>query len=193
MLRGKHHDVWKQFALDIGGDYLEGSGRSHDEVRFVAHGHDAVLEGDVTLVMVGKIMVPVLSTRFVVQLPEVSTYRFSVSAAGFGSAIARWFGAQDVAMGEATFDDAFILKAVDPAFVQQLFADAALRALCARSAFAHLQRRDDTQLWSDPTPGMDPLELSVPGFVDDLETLRAYFNLFTAVLARQPECLIART
>lgn len=191
MLRGKHHDVWKQFALDSDGTYIEGNGSSHGEVRFDVHGHSAVLEADVTMVMVGKILVPVLSSRFVVQLPAVSTHRFSVSAAGFGSALARWFGAQDIAVGDDTFDDAFVLKGVDPVFVQQIFADTALRILCQRASFGTLQRRDDKQLWSDPTPGIDPLELSIPGFVDDADKLQTCCQLFTAALGRQPEVTAA--
>jgi hypothetical protein len=192
MMRGKHHDVWKQFALDVGGRHIEGAFGSQEEVHFGAYGYDAVLEADVMMVMVGKVLVPVLTTRFVAELPAVPEYRFSMSAAGFGSAIARWFGAQDIPVGDAIFDEAVVLKGVDPTFVQHLFADAALRALCLKSAAADLQRRDDKQFWSDPTPGKDPLSLSVPGFVDDPEALRGHFDLFCAMLARQPEVTATR-
>ena len=70
------------------------------------------------MVMVGKVLVPVLTTRIVAELPSVPGYRFSLSAAGFGSAIARWFGAQDIAVGDEIFDEAVVLKGVEPAFVQ---------------------------------------------------------------------------
>ena len=189
VLRGKYHDVWKQFAADIGGEYREGVRSAHDEVHFTAHGREGVLEGDLMMVMVGKIFVPVLTTRLVVLLPSVETHRFSLVPAGFGSAIARWFGAQDIAVGDETFDEAFVLKGVEPVFVQRLFADTKLRSRCDEAAtFSYLQRRDDKVFWSDPTPGMDPCELKAPGLVDDPQKLRRYYDLFVDVLGRQPEC-----
>ncbi len=77
----------------MGGRHIEGAFGSQEEVHFVVHGCAAVLEADVMMVMVGKVLVPVLTTRIVAELPSVPGYRFSLSAAGFGSAIARWFGA----------------------------------------------------------------------------------------------------
>ena len=37
----------------------------------------------------------------------------------------------------------------------------------------HPHRRDDRTTLDDPTPDADPLELSVPGYIDSPERLRA--------------------
>jgi hypothetical protein len=187
MLRGKHHAVWQQFAVDVQGMYHEGTRSTDDEVRVKVHGHDVVLQADVTMVMVGKVMVPVFSTRFVTLLPAVPGSRFSITKAGMGSGVARWFGAQDIAVGDAAFDDAFVLKGIDPAFVRRLFDNVILRTLCQDYLGGELQRRDDNVMWSDPTPGMDPLELTMHGLIDDADVLRHHFDIFGRVLARQPE------
>lgn len=187
LLRGKHHHVWEQFAHDVGGVYAAGENGAQDTVSTQVHGHSATLEGDVTMILVGKALMPVVSTRFVVDLPTVADYRFAMTPSDFTTTIARWFGAQDIAVGESVFDEAFVLRGVTPDFVRRLFADDELRALCLQGLSGRLQRRDDKQLWSDPTPGKDPLELSVVGLVDDLSTLHRYFDVFTRVLGRMPD------
>jgi hypothetical protein len=187
LLRGKHHHVWEQFALDVGGTFAAGGSDAQDTVAMAVHGRQVVLEGDVTMILAGKVFMPVVSTRFVTELPSVPGYRFSMTPSDFSTTIARWFGAQDIAAGEPVFDDAFVLRGVEPDFVRQLFADGELRALCLQGVSGRLQRRDDTELWSDPTPGKDPLELSVLGLVDDLSALHRYFDVFTRVLARMPD------
>lgn len=187
MLRGQHHHVWQQFAVDVGARYLQGEGDSQDTVTIVVGGQTVTLEGDVTMIYAGKAFVPVVSTRFVVELPSVPAYRFTMTPADFSSTVARWFGAQDIAVGESVFDNAFVLRGVDPDFVRQLFDDGELRALCLKGFDGRLQRRDDAELWSDPTPGKDPFELTVPKLVDDLSTLHRFYNVFTRVLGRMPD------
>ncbi|MCC6243102.1 MAG: hypothetical protein IT353_09690 [Gemmatimonadaceae bacterium] len=187
MLRGKHHDVWQQFATDIQGTYHEGSRTTDDEVHVKVHGHDVVLQADVTMLMVGKVMIPVFSTRLVTLLPAVPSSRFSISKAVMGTGLARWFGAQDIAVGDETFDEGFVLKGVDPAFVRRVFDNVMLRTLLQDYLAGDLSRRDDDVMWSDPTPGMDPMELTMHGLIDDIDVLRHHFDIFSRVLERQPE------
>lgn len=187
LLQGPHEHVWKQFALDVGGEYIDDPSEREQSVAFRLSGLPVLLERDVTLVGTGKVFVPVVSTRLSVELPAVPAYRFSMTAAGFGSSVARWFGAQDIAVGESVFDDAFVLKGVDPAVVRELFADDELRALCVAGFTGRLQRRDDVVFGIDMTPGKDPFELTMPGLVDDLSLLHRSCDVFSRVLARFPD------
>ncbi len=187
MLRDKHLDVWEAFALEIGGTW--NSPGLGDTPRIdVAHARGPVrIEGNVTLVLVGKVLVPMLSTSFVALLPATHEQRFSVSRASFASAVADWFGALDIHVDDEEFDKAFVLKGETPDIVRELFASAALRERYLRDFEGQLHRRDDKTLFGDPTPDADPFELSVPGYVDTIERMRALWALFVETLERLPD------
>lgn len=187
LLRGKHLDVWEAFAREIGGAWttpgLGGAPRID-----VPHARGAVtIKGDVVLIMAGKVLVPVISTSFSALLPATREQRFSVTRASFASAVADWFGALDIHVDDEAFDAAFVLKGENPDLVRTLFESASLRARYLRDFEGQLHRRDDHLLFSDPTPDADPFELSVPGYVDTPERMRALWELFTETLARIPD------
>jgi hypothetical protein len=187
LLRGKHLDIWEAFALEIGGSWnTPGVG---DTPRIeVAHARGpVVIEGHVTMVMVGKVLVPVVSTKFSAMLPATRAQRFSVSRASFASAVADWFGALDIHVDDETFDKAFVLKGETPDLVRALFASAPLRERYLRDFEGQLHRHDDGSIFGDPTPDIDPFELSVPGYVDTLERMRALWALFVETLERLPD------
>ena len=99
--------------------------------------------------------------------------RFSVSRTTFAPSVAEWFGALDIHVDDEAFDRAFVLKGETADVVRALFADAALRERYLRAFEGQLHLRDDSTSSGDPTPGTDPFELSVPGYIDSAERLRA--------------------
>ncbi len=187
LLRGKHLDVWEAFASEIGGSW--NSPGMGDAPRIeVAHARGPlVIEGHVTMVMVGKVLVPVVSTKFAAMLPATRAQRFSVSRASFASAVADWFGALDIHVDDEAFDKAFVLKGETPDLVRALFASAPLRERYLRDFEGQLHRHDDGSIFGDPTPDIDPFELSVPGYVDTPERMRALWALFVETLERLPD------
>ncbi len=187
LLRGKHLDVWEAFAKEIGGTWnAPGFG---DAPRIdIAHVRGALsITGNVTMMLVGKVPVPVISTTLSALLPSTRAQRFSVSRASFASAVADWFGALDIHVDDEAFDRAFVLKGESPDLVRALFASAPLRERYLRDFEGQLHRRDDRTMFSDPTPDADPFELSVPGYVDTPARMRALWELFTATLERLPD------
>jgi hypothetical protein len=184
ILRGKHVDVWEAFAAELHAPWQEPE-PGHPVRMEIAHAHGPiVLQGDVTMVMVGKVLIPVLSTVFTTNFPSEPDRRFSISRAGFSASVAEWFGQLDIQVDDATFDKAFVCKGETPDFVRAIFADAALRSRYLADFQGNLARRDDKALFVDPTPGIDPLELSVPGLIDDIAVLRALYALFAATVDR---------
>lgn len=185
-LGGTHLEVWEAFAAEAGGTYIDpGSGRS-PRVE-IPHARGLIrIEGHVVMVMTGKVLIPVVSTRLSSMLPATREQRFSVSRANFATAVAEWFGALDIHVDDPEFDTAFVLKGETPDIVRAIFADADLRARYLRDFEGQLHRHDDGTVFGDPTPDYDPFELSVPGYVDSIERLRALFTLFVATLERLP-------
>lgn len=187
LLRGKHLDIWEAFAREIGGSWNSPGMGDTPQIE-VAHARGPlVIEGHVTMVMVGKVLVPVVSTKFSAKLPATRAQRFSVSRASFASAVADWFGALDIHVDDEAFDKAFVLKGETPDLVRALFADAPLRERYLRDFEGQLHRHDDGSVFGDPTPDIDPFELSVPGYVDTPERMRALWALFVETLERLPD------
>lgn len=182
-LHGTADDSWTAVARELGGTITTSlSGVTAIEV---AHPRGAIrIEKHVTPIFVGKVLVPVVTTRFATTRPSVAAQRFSVSRASFATAVAEWFGALDIHVDDATFDQAFVLKGETPDLVRALFADDALRARYLRDFQGQLHRRDDASVFGDPTPDADPITLDVPGFVDNAAQLRALYDLFAATLER---------
>lgn len=181
-----HHspnDAWTTVERDIGGTTQVADGRV--SAITVPHPRGAVrIEAHVTHVFIGKVLVPMVTTRFSVTLPSARSQRFSVARASFATAVAEWFGALDIHVDDPTFDAAFVLKGETPDQVRALFADATLRERYLRDFEGQLHRHDDASLFGDPTPDADPFTLDVPGLVDSAPKLRALYDLFVATLDR---------
>ena len=184
MLHGGYLATWEAFAAEVGGSW--NSPGYGEEARIeIPHAYGPiVIESDVTLVLTGKVMIPVMSTIFSAQRTTNERHRFSVSRANFATTVAEWFGSLDIHVDDPTFDKAFVLKGEQPDYVRSLFADAALRERYLADFEGTLALKDDTALWTDPTPGLDPLELSVSGIIEDATRLRRLHELFAATLTR---------
>jgi hypothetical protein len=186
-LRDTRLDVWAQFAADMGGSW-NNPVQGETPMVEVPHARGPVrIEGQVQMMMIGKILVPVLSTRISALLPATRLQRFSITRASFATSVAKWFGALDVQVDDAQFDEAFVVKGETPDLVRALFADPQLRAQYLRDFEGELHRRDDAGVFSDPTPDADPFELIVSGYVEELPRLRALYDLFVATLVRLPD------
>ncbi len=184
LLHGTLLDTWEAFATEVNGTW--NASEASDDARIeIPHAHGLiVIEIDVAMILVGKVLVPAMSTIFSAQLPSVPKHRFSVSRASFAASVAEWFGSLDTQVDDPVFDEAFVLKGDTPDFVRSIFADAPLREQYRADFEGSLALKDDTAMFTDPTPGIDPLELSVSGIIDDAARLRRLYLLFAATLTR---------
>lgn len=187
LLRGAHVEVWEAFAREIGGTW-NSPGFSDTPLIEVPHSSGPLrIEGEVTMLMAGKVVMPVVTTRFLALRPPAAGLRFSVSRASFASSVAEWFGSLDIQVDDPAFDEAFVLKGDAPDMVRALFASASLRERYLRDFEGQIHRRDDRTIFGDPTPDADPFELLVPGYIDNPERLRALWRLFVETLERMPD------
>lgn len=184
LLHAEYLAVWEAFAAEVGGTWNTPAFGEDARIEVAHPVGTIVVESDVSFIMTGKVMIPVMSTVFRTLLPSVPARRFSVSRATFAASVAEWFGHLDIHVDDEVFDRAFVLKGDTPDFVRQLFASAELRERFQADFEGSLALKDDTAFFSDPTPGLDPLELSVSGIIDDGARLRRVYTLFAATLAR---------
>ncbi len=187
LLHGSYQTTWEAFATEMQGTWSAPS-FGHDARIEIPHAHGPiVLERDVTMIMTGKVMIPVVSTIFSAPRPTNPAHRFSVSRANFATSVAEWFGSLDIHVDDPVFDDAFVLKGDTPDFVRSLFGDAALRERYRADFEGSIALKDDTAFFTDPTPGIDPFELTVSGLIEDATRLRRVYELFAATLTRLNE------
>ncbi len=187
LLHGSSLPTWEAFAAEVQGTWTDPSFGERARVE-IPHAHGPiVLERDVTMIMTGKVMIPVVSTIFTAQRPTNSAHRFSVSRANFATSVAEWFGRLDIHVDDPAFDEAFVLKGDTPDFVRALFGDAALRDRYRADFEGSIAIKDDTAFFTDPTPGIDPFELTISGLIEDAARLRRAYELFAATLTRLHE------
>ena len=110
-------------------------------------------------------------------------FRFTIYRKRILSELFKFFGMQDIEIGDAEFDEAFIIKGTDEARVQNFFADAKLRELIRVQPAIQLKVKD-SEGWFGPTfpENVDELHFQVIGVIDDVERLKSLFDLFAAVL-----------
>ena len=111
-------------------------------------------------------------------------FRFTIYRRSVFSNLGKLLGMQDVSIGEAVFDEAFIIKANDEAKVRQLFQIAKLREMVASQPRIHLTVKDDEGWFGKEFPeGVDELCFQVGGVLKDIEQLKSLYLLFAVTLS----------
>jgi hypothetical protein len=92
---------------------------------------------------------------------------------------------QDVTVGEAQFDEDFIIKGNDEGKLRRLFADAKLRQLISAQPTIHFCVKDDeNRFWGGRNfpPDVDELYFQVTGVIKDVDRLKLLYGLFSETL-----------
>ena len=177
-------EIWSQISRDIGGEFIDG-GFWKKDVLVYQHGEWTILL-DTYTVSNGK-----SSTTYTrMRAPFVNkdgTY-FKVYREGFFSAIGKFFGMQDIEIGDAYFDDQFIIKGNNPGTLKELFADQRIKDLIHLQPRIEFEIKNDDGWFSTHFPeGVDQLYFSCVGIMKKTERLKALFELFSATLERLVE------
>jgi hypothetical protein len=170
-------EIWKQLSEQLGGEYLA-SWRG-DKVQ-VAHG-DWVMTLDTYVVMAKN--TPIFFTRMRAPFVNPSGFRFSIRRRNIFSEIAAWLGAQDIEIGDAEFDQTYVIKSNNESRVRDLLRDQRLRDLLDAQPSVSLAVKDDEGWFGAKFPeGTDELYFSVHGIIKDIDRLKALYDLFGETL-----------
>jgi hypothetical protein len=153
-------EVWRQLSDSLHSRFIEGGFFKSDRVE-AEHGLWTVTL-DTYTVSTGK--ATIIFTRMRAPYVNPDGFRFTIYRKGFFSEIAKWFGMQDIVVGDPVFDEAFIIKGNDERKVRALFADPQLRALVAAQPDIHFEVKDDERWFGKRFPeGVDELYFQVTG------------------------------
>lgn len=172
-------EIWSQLAEQIGANFVSGGFMSRDKV--VATTDQWTITLDTYTVSNGK-----SSTTYTrMRAPYVNKdgFRFTIYRSGFFTAVGEALGMTDIKIGDAAFDEAFVVKANSEDTVRSLLSDANIRMLMATQPRIRVEVKDDEGWFGARFPeGVDELYFVAVGVIKDLDLLRALFDLFSAIL-----------
>ena len=110
---------------------------------------------------------------------------FRIYREGFFSNVGKFFGMEDLEIGDPFFDDSFVIKGNNHQQLIRLLPDQQLKNLIHEQPRISLEIRDD-EGWFGPdfSGGVDELYFSRVGVMRDVNELKALFELFTHLLTR---------
>lgn len=173
--------IWGQMTQTINAENTEERIIEGSHITF-KHGEWTITLDSYTTAVGNESMV---YTR--IRAPYVNTdgFRFSIYEQTLFTQIAHLLGAQDVEVGDAFFDDNYVIKATDEKKVKELLADTKLRELIATLPDIHFSVRSDEGWFGVDFPdGVDELCFECTGLIQDEDRLKDLFELFSLCLDR---------
>ena len=172
-------EIWKQLSERVDGQFVDGGFWKGDKV-IAEHGGWA-LTLDTFAVSTGK--VTIVYTRMRAPFVNPSGFRFEVYRKSAFSGIAKFFGMQDVEIGDSPFDEGFIVKSEDESRIRELLSNARIREIIASQKDVNFAVKDDEGWFGAKFPeGVDELYFVVVGVVKDIDRLALLYELFTETL-----------
>jgi hypothetical protein len=174
-------EIWRQLSGQINAAFEPGTGLFGAGTRVEAQHGQWIVTLDTYTISTGKSSATF--TRLRAPYVNPAGFRFNV----YDSAVFGWlrqtFGVEDIVVGDAAFDQRFVVQSTSPAEVTRLLSNPQVRAALEAQPDIHLQVKDDDRWFRAHFPqGVDELYFQTYGVVKDLPRLEGLFELFALVL-----------
>lgn len=178
-------EIWTQIATDIGGEFIE-DGFWGKDILIYKHGEWQILLDTYTVTTsTGTNTMITTYTRMRAPFINKDELYFKISRKGFFSLIGKFFGMQDIEIGDPFFDKEFVIKGNNPEKIKLLLANAEIKELCQKQPRIHLRIKDDEGWFGTDFPeGVDELYYECVGVIKETALLKSLFALFCLVLER---------
>lgn len=127
-----------------------------------------------------------LTTTFTrIRAPYVNpdNFRFTIYRCSVFSNLGKFFGMQDIEIGNRDFDEAFIIKSNDEGKVRRLFQMAQLREMVDSQPQIYLTMKEDEGWFGADFPeDVDELYFQVASVIRDVVRLKSLYLLFAQTL-----------
>jgi hypothetical protein len=172
-------EVWRQLCQEIGAKFVEGGAWKGNKVQVIVGPWTVTLDSFTVSTQNSQ----VTYTRMRAPYVNPEGFRFTIYRKSVFSGLGKMLGMQDIEIGDAAFDEAFIIKSNTEPRVQHLFSDVRLRALVQAQPTIMLQVKDSEGWFGPKFPdNVDELHFQVVGVLKDVERLKSLFELFAAML-----------
>lgn len=174
-------EIWSQIAYDIGGRYKDGGFWNRDYIQYQYGEWEIVL--DTYKRSNGKSSTTF--TRMRAPFANRDGLYFKIYREGFFSGVSRFFGMQDIVIGDEFFDNDFIIKGNSEEQIVRMLAGDEIKALIEQQPRVHFEIRDDEGIFRNGYPeGVDELYFQCIGTLKDEEQIKYLFDLFAFTLER---------
>lgn len=176
-------EIWSQIANEIGGDFIDGGFWEKDLLEFRHKEWTILLD---TYKPPGSNSSTTTYTRMRVPFVNKDNLYFDIQREGIFQSIGKFFGSQDIIIGDRFFDDQFMIKSNSEEKIRQLLQSDKLKNLITSTPNIKFCVRDNEGLiFNSRFPdGVDILYFETLGVIRDRQTLLNLFLLFSAVLER---------
>ena len=172
-------EIWSQLSREIGAEYQEGG--FFKEGKIVLSHREWEITLDTYTVHTGK--VTIIYTRMRAPYVNRDGFRFNIYRKSAFSWLGKLFGVEDIEVGEAFFDEEFIIQGEPEILVRSMLNNSRIRQLIQDQKDIHFQVKDDDGWFKSRFPeGVDELYFEVVGVIKDKQHLKNLFDLFTLVL-----------
>lgn len=179
MFGPSQNKVWRQLIEKIGGEFIPGGVVEPAKVK--ARVRDWTVTLDTYTVSHNN-----LTTKFTrIRAPYVNpdNFRFTIYRRGVFSNLGKFFGMQDIEIGNRDFDEAFIIKSNDEGKVRRLFQMAQLREIVDSQPQIYLAVKEDEGWFGADFPeGVDELYFQVANVIRDIVHLKSLYLLSAQTL-----------
>lgn len=173
------NEIWSQLSQEIGAEY-EPDGFFRNGKMVLSH-RQWQITLDTYVVSTGKTYIPF--TRIRAPYVNQDGFRFTLYRENVFSWLGKMVGLQDIEIGDAFFDDDFVIQGTPDETVKRLLANATIRTLIQGQPDIHFQVRDDEGWFGAAFPeGVDELYFQTAGIIHDKQRLKELFELFALVL-----------
>lgn len=178
-------EVWKQLAKDYDGIYRDGNWTTSDKVCVYIEPWEIILD----TFSRGSGKDKKTYTRIRAPFINKDNFYFKIYHENFFHQAAKYFGMQDIQIGDEPFDKSFIIKGNDEFKIQWLFDNPAIKNLLYDINHVSFDIRSDEGIFTHTTykEGIDEVYFQVRGTMKDIDELKRIFDLFAMILDKITE------
>ena len=174
-------EIWRQIARDIGGQYQDGGFFGGDILRCRSGEWEITL--DTYTVSTGKSSTTY--TRMRAPFENRDRLYFKIYREGFFASVGKFFGMQDIQIGDNYFDENFVIKGNNEEKIRLLLRDPKLKELIQTQPDICFQIRDDEGWFGADFPeGVNELYFQCYGVLKEEKLLKSLFDMFSITLER---------
>ncbi|MEM6799791.1 MAG: DUF3137 domain-containing protein [Bacteroidota bacterium] len=184
ILRPGWQKVWQAFAQEVGGSFSRERGKRIKTTPTIRTSYKSWY---IKIDAPKKGRKPTM-TRVRAAYHNTDSFFFRIYREGLFQGLRKKFGLQDIEIGFAAFDEAFIIQGNDPKKLQALFQDEEIRKIISWQPDIHLKNIVDED-WKlhEEQKGLSVLEFKIMGLISNIERLHDLHELFKRLLDRLVE------
>jgi hypothetical protein len=149
-LFGKDYEaVWRQFSAENNGTYIVGRYDNLDSVEINYANHKIIFDRTIRYQSVEPASDPEF-TRVRLEFKTPDELRFRIMNQGFIDSVGKFFGAQDIQVGDKDFDSKFMIKGNDEYKIQFIFSHDTIKRLILLQKDIHLEILDKEGFFDEP-------------------------------------------